>query len=298
MKFGIFGINTGPCARPETAAKVARAAEAAGFESVWTGEHIVLPDPQRPPSPAPPQHPMLDPAVALAFLAGHTERLRLATGIIILPQRNPVVLAKELASVDVLSNGRLVFGLGAGYLKPEFEAIGARFDDRGARCDEYIDALVALWTQEKPSFAGRTLRFAGIDAQPRPVQRPHPPIVVGGTSAAAFARAVRRGNGWYGFLRDLEAARADLAGIAAARREVERPAALGALEITITPPPKLDLDGAQRYRELGVDRLVLLAPPRASGARSEGGARAESADEAVVLRWLDETADTLVRKLA
>ena len=89
MKFGIFGINTGPCAAPETAAKVARAAEAAGFESVWTGEHVVLPDPQAPPSPAAPGHPMLDPAVALAFLAAHTQRLRLATGIIILPQRNP-----------------------------------------------------------------------------------------------------------------------------------------------------------------------------------------------------------------
>ena len=163
MKIGIFGINTGPLAVPGTAAKVARAAEAAGFESVWTGEHVVLPDPQAPPSPAPPRHPMLDPAVALAFLAAHTERMRLATGIVILPQRNPVVLAKELASVDVVSRGRLIFGLGAGYLKPEFDAVGARFDDRGARTDEYIDVLRALWTEERPSFAGRTLRFAGAD---------------------------------------------------------------------------------------------------------------------------------------
>src|SRR5262245_13306799 len=256
MKLGMFGINTGPCARPETAAKVARAAEAAGFESVWTGEHVVLPDPQAPPSPAPPGHPMLDPAVVLAFLAAHTERLRLATGIIILPQRNPLVLAKELASVDVLSNGRLIFGLGAGYLRPEFDALGARFDDRGARTDEYIDALRALRTQAKPAFAGRTVRFGGIDAHPRPVQQPHPPIVVGGTSAAAFRRAVTKGNGWYGFLRDLDAVRADLTGLEAARRACERPAALGALELSVTPPPRLDLDGAQRYRELGVDRLV------------------------------------------
>src|SRR5215813_13820065 len=99
MRIGLFGINTGACARPETAARVARAAEAAGFESVWTGEHVVLPDPQAPPSPVPPDHPMLDPAVALAFLAAHTTRLRLGTGIVILPQRNPVVLAKELASL-------------------------------------------------------------------------------------------------------------------------------------------------------------------------------------------------------
>jgi len=279
MKFGIFGINTGPCASPETAAKVARAAEAAGFESAWTGEHVVLPDPQAPPSPAPPRHPMLDPAVALAFLAARTERLRLATGIIILPQRNPVVLAKELASVDVLSNGRLIFGLGAGYLRPEFDAVGASFTDRGVRCDESIDAIVALWTQERPSFAGRTLRFAGIDAHPRPVQKPHPPIVVGGTSAAAFARAARRGDGWYGFLRDLDATKADLGGLARAKSEAGR---RRALEVSITPPPKLDLAGAERYRELGVDRLVLLAPAR---------------DEAAILRWVDETAESLVRKL-
>lgn len=283
MKLGIFGINTGPCAAPETAAKVARAAEAAGFESVWTGEHVVLPDPQRPPSPAAPDHPMLDPAVALAFLAAHTERLRLATGIIILPQRNPVVLAKELASVDVLSKGRLIFGLGAGYLRPEFDAVGASFGDRGARTDEYIDVLRALWTEAKPAFEGRTVRFRGVDAHPRPVQKPHPPIVVGGTSRAAFARAAGRGNGWYGFLRDLEAAQADLAGLAAAQREAERPAALGPLEITITPLPRIDLEGALRYRDLGVDRLALLPHGR---------------DEASLLRWVDESAERLLRKLA
>jgi probable F420-dependent oxidoreductase len=283
MKLGIFGINTGPCAEPETAAKVARAAEAAGFESVWTGEHVVLPDPQAPPSPAPPEHPMLDPAVALAFLAGQTERLRLATGIIILPQRNPVVLAKELASVDVLSGGRLIAGVAAGYLKPEFDAIGVPFETRGARTDEFIDVLRALWTQEKPAFEGPSVQFRGVDAQPRPVQKPHPPIVVGGTSPPALRRAVTRGNGWYGFLRDLEVAKADLAGLTAAERAVGRPSGLGALETTITPLPRIDLDGARRYQDLGVDRLALLPSSR---------------DEASLLRWIDETAEALVRKLA
>jgi probable F420-dependent oxidoreductase len=282
MRFGIFGINTGACARPETAAKVARAAEAAGFESVWTGEHVVLPDPQAPPSPARPQHPMLDPAVALAFLAAHTRRVKLGTGIIILPQRNPLVLAKELASVDVLSNGRLIFGLGAGYLKAEFDALGARFEDRGARTDEYIEVVRALWTQAKPSFAGRTVSFSGIDAQPRPVQKPHPPIVVGGTSVHAFERALLRGNGWYGFARDLAATQGDVAGIAAARARVERPAALGALEISVTPPRAIDEAGARAYADLGVDRLILLLPGRGE-------------DDA--LRFVEQ-AEPLVRKLA
>jgi len=175
MKFGLHGINTGVCSEPEAALQVARAAEAAGFDSVWTAEHVVLPDPQAPPSPAPPQTKLLDPAVALAFIAAQTRELRLATGIIILPQRNPVVLAKELASVDRLSHGRLVFGLGAGYLKPEFQALGVPFADRGRRTDEYIEAILALWTQDKPEYKGEYVAFGGIQAQPRPVQSPHPP---------------------------------------------------------------------------------------------------------------------------
>jgi probable F420-dependent oxidoreductase len=258
VKFGLFGINFGPCASPQTAANVARAAEAAGFESLWTGEHVVLPDPQVPPSPLPPRTPMLDPAVALAFVAASTARIRLGTGIIILPQRNPVVLAKELASVDVLSGGRLLFGVGAGYLEPEFSALGAPFAERGARCDEYLDAIVALWTQPQPRFAGRYASFSGIDAQPRPVQRPHPPIHVGGQSPGAYRRALRRGNGWYGFALDLAGTRRCIDGLAQARSQVERPAALGRLEISITPPPSVKPDDVPRYAELGVDRLALL----------------------------------------
>jgi probable F420-dependent oxidoreductase len=282
VKLGLFGINIGPLADPDRAARVARAAEDAGFDSVWTGEHVVLPDPQRPPSPASPQEPFLDPAAALAFLAAHTRTLRLATGIIILPQRNPLVLAKELASVDVLSGGRLVFGLGAGYLEPEFRALGADFAARGARTDEYLDAILALWTREKPAFAGPTVRFEGIDARPRPLQKPHPPIVVGGLRPPALRRAVQRGNGWYGFLRTPEAAAADLAGLAEAGRRVERPAALGPLEVSVTPPPGCDADMAARYRDLGVDRLVLLPTAR---------------DADGLLRFVAEAGERLVRKL-
>src|SRR5262249_31716060 len=138
MKLGLFGINMNVCSDPAVAARTAKAAEAAGFESVWTGEHVVLPDPQAPPSPLPPQFPLLDPAVVLAFVAAHTTKVRLGTGIIILPQRNPLVLAKELASVDVVSNGRLIFGLGIGYLKAEFDALGIPFDHKGPRSMEYL----------------------------------------------------------------------------------------------------------------------------------------------------------------
>src|SRR5271169_3893206 len=190
MQFGFFGINVGACARGETAAQIAQAAEAAGLESVWTGEHVVLPDPQAPPSPVPPETPFLDPAVALAYIAAGTTTIRLGTGIIILPQRNPLVLAKELASVDVASRGRLIFGLGIGYLKPEFDALGIPFNHKGARTIEYLEAMLALWTQPKPAYRGRFVSFAGIQALPRPLQQPHPPIVMGGATPQAFERAV------------------------------------------------------------------------------------------------------------
>src|SRR6185369_1134946 len=180
MRFGLFGINIGPCAVGQTAAAIAQAAEAAGFESVWTGEHVVLPDPQVPPSPLPPETPFLDPAVALTLVAAHTQRVRLGTGIIILPQRNPLVLAKELASVDVVSGGRLIFGLGIGYLKAEFDALGVSFDHKGARAVEYLEAMRAIWSAPQPAYNGRFVSFAGIQSLPRPVQTPHPPIIIGG----------------------------------------------------------------------------------------------------------------------
>lgn len=283
MKIGIFGINNGICVQPDTAIAAARAAEAAGFESLWTGEHVVLPDPQVPPSPAPPGTAMADPSVWLGLLAGGTERIGLGTGIIILPQRNPLELAKELASVDVASGGRLLFGLGAGYLQPEFEAMGMPFADRGARTDEYIDVIRALWTQEKPAFEGRTVQFSGIDAHPRPVQRPHPPIIVGGHSTAAFRRAVTRGDGWYGFFVDLERAKAHLDELAAIEAERGRGDGLGALELSITPLPGVGLDDARRYQDLGLDRLTLIPNTKS---------------EAHLLRWIDETAEAMVHKLA
>lgn len=256
MKFGLFGINMNVCSNPDAAARVAQAAEAAGFESVWTGEHVVLPDPQAPPSPLPPLYPLLDPAVALAFIAAHTKKVKLGTGIIILPQRNPLVLAKELASVDVVSGGRLIFGLGIGYLKAEFDALGAPFDQKGPRSIDYVQAMKTLWTQEKPAYKGNFVSFSDIQARPQPVQKPHPPIVIGGHTKEAFRRAVQYGNGWYGFALDLAATEKCLAGLQEAARQVNRPQELGALEISVTPGPALDLDTAKKYAELGVHRLI------------------------------------------
>lgn len=260
MKLAYFGINFGACADPEIAARVAAAAEAAGLESLWTGEHVVLPDPQVPPSPSAPEVPFLDPAVALAWVAAATKRIRLGTGIIILPQRNPLVLAKELASVDVVSHGRLIFGIGAGYLKPEFDALGAPFDHKSARTVDFLDAMLALWTMEKPAYEGRFVRFGGVQAFPRPVQKPHPPIVMGGHAPEAFRRAVRHAQGWYGFALDPTATAQCLDGLRAAERAHGRPEQLGPLEISITPAAAIDAETVRRYADLGVHRLIFYRP--------------------------------------
>ncbi len=280
MKIALFGINNGACASAKTAAAVARAAEQAGFESLWTGEHVILPDPQVPPSPVPANHPMLDPAIALAFVGAHTSRIRLGTGIIILPQRNPVVLAKELATTDVLTNGRLIFGIGIGYLKPEFEAIGAPFDHKGPRTEEYLAAMIALWSMEKPAFEGKWVRFKGVNAMPRPVQKPHPEIVFGGHTPDAFSRAARLAKGWYGFALDLEATKKCVDGVRAACAKAGRK--FEELEISITPRAAIDLDTAKRYADLGVHRLILLQ-------------RAQ--DEALILKQVSQVEHDLIGKV-
>ncbi|HSS12082.1 MAG TPA: LLM class F420-dependent oxidoreductase [Acidimicrobiales bacterium] len=261
MKLGIFSINMGPCSRPDQLASTARAAEAAGMDSVWAGEHVILPDPQVPPSPMAPEDPALDPLLALTWAAANTTVVRLATGIIILPQRNPVVLAKQLASLDVLSEGRLIFGIGVGYLEPEFRAIGANYAERGAVTDEYLDAITRLWYAEHPEYHGRFADFAGVDAHPRPVQQPVP-LVIGGHTPAAYRRAVTQGHGWYGFALTPESTAACLAGLREAASRVERPPALGELEITVTPRGRLTADTAAAFAELGVQRLVTM--PRAT----------------------------------
>jgi len=267
VKLGLFSINMGPCSSPSELSATAAAAESAGFESLWAGEHVVLPDPRVPPSPMEPGDPALDPLLALTWAAATTKRIRLATGIVILPQRNPVVLAKQMASLDVLSEGRLLLGIGVGYLEPEFRAIGADFGQRGAVTDDHLEAMERLWYDEHPEHHGPFVDFAGIDAHPRPVQRPIP-IVVGGTSAPAFRRAVERASGWYGFALTPEDTARCLDGLRVAAERVERPTDLGELEITVTPRGRLTPERAVAFAELGVDRLVPVPPPTADGART------------------------------
>ncbi len=248
MKFALYGLHR-DADGPVALAGRARAAEEAGFEGLWVGDHVAL-------SPGPGDDPRLEALVALTFLAAATSRIGLAFGLLVLPQRHPVLLAKQLASLDVLAAGRLSIGVGAGYVEPELAALGVPMAERGARTDEYLAAMRTLW-DGTTAFHGRFVSWDDVVQKPRPVQRPHPPIVVGGHSPAAFRRAARHGNGWYGWQLDVEEASHAVTALQEAARTQDRPAGLGPLEISITPPQPIDLDTARRYAEAGVHRLVL-----------------------------------------
>jgi probable F420-dependent oxidoreductase len=264
MLLGLVHVNMGSITQPDAVVAAAHAAEAAGFDSVWAGEHIVLPDPQVPPSPMAPQDRALDSLLALTWAAAHTTTIRLATGIIILPQRNPGVLAKEVATLDVLSRGRVMLGVGVGYLEPEFRALGANFADRGAVTGEFLDAMERLWYDDHPEYHGEFVDFGGIDAHPRPVQQPIP-LVVAGHSPPAYRRAVARAHGWYGYWLTPDDVTASLAGLRDAAVRVDRPAELGELEISVTPRGRMTPERAAAFAELGVHRLVPLVPPTPDG---------------------------------
>ncbi len=265
MKIGVCSANSGPYATPEGLRSVAELCEETGVESIWVSEHLVLSDPRTPPSPMDPEDPILDPVTALAFLAGITSSVRLGTGVIVLPLRNPLVLAKELATVDVVSRGRLSVGIGVGYVEREFAALGVPFADRGARFEEYLAAMRSIWTERHPSFSGRFVAFDRVQAHPQPVQAPHPPIVFGGYAPAVLRRAIREADGWYGWGLDPRRTARYLASLREIEDQVGRGEGLGALEITVTPPDAVDPAGAAAYEELGVDRLNLMLPWSADG---------------------------------
>ncbi len=206
MKFGIAFANIGPNIEPERACALARAAEAAGFESIWTVDHVVVPAGYRSTYPYDPSGrlpsgedaPFPDPLIWLSYVARETSTIRLATGILILPERNPVVLAKEVATLDYLSSGRVILGVGIGWLKEEFEALGIPFERRGQRAEESIAAMRALWSQQRAGFDGATVQFSDVYLRPQP-RAGTIPIHIGGHSEIAARRAGRIGDGFFPF---------------------------------------------------------------------------------------------------
>ncbi|MEX1253465.1 MAG: LLM class F420-dependent oxidoreductase [Dehalococcoidia bacterium] len=179
----------------ETLVAVAKRADELGYAWAPCSDHVVVPSRAAPSMGAT----WYDPATTLAFIAGFTQRLRLLTHVLILPYHSPLAIAKQYATLDRLSGGRVILGVGAGHLKPEFRALGADFDERGAVTDEYIRAIKALWSDEEASFDGPHVRFRDVRLSPRPAQSPHPPVWVGGNSRRAVRRAVELGDGWVPF---------------------------------------------------------------------------------------------------
>jgi probable F420-dependent oxidoreductase len=259
-----MGLNMGAAASdPVLARDLAVLAEGLGYDSLWVGDHPILPSPPRPESPFPAGYAFSAPFLTLAFLAGHTRRTLLATGVVLVPQRHPVHLAKEVATLDRLSGGRVVFGIGVGYLPEEFRAVGVPMAGRGRRTDEYLAAMQALWQGDAPSFHGDFVAFDGIDALPAPTRPAGPPIVVGGHSDAALARAAGLGEGWLGW-----SLRPDQAGRKVDRlRTFGRPAGRGAVEVSVMPSERLGPSTVAAYASAGVDRLVVIPSPSMDASR-------------------------------
>src|SRR5689334_20693406 len=205
MKFGLMFANAGPLGGPDMTVAVAQLCEELGFESLWTVEHVVVPSGYESEYPYSPDGrmpggesvPIPDPLVWLAFVAGVTTRIRLATGILILPQRNPLVLAKELATLDLLSRGRMELGVGVGWLREEFDALGVPFERRGARTDEYVDVLRRVWREPETSYDGEFTRFAPVKSFPKPARPNGVPVHIGGHTDASARRAGRLGDGYF-----------------------------------------------------------------------------------------------------
>lgn len=258
LMIGLFGVHRGTQAEPDALSRRARLAEQAGFESVWVGDHVSLPTGAQAVAAYPPEQHRLEAIGTLSYLAAITSRVRLGAGVIVVPQRQPLILAKQLTTVDVLSKGRLIFGIGVGYVESELAALGVSMAERAARTDEYLAAIRAVWDAAAPSFSGQYVGWDNLMQRPLPVQRPGPPVVVGGASRAAYRRALGLAHGFFGHNWTLEQTAERLGEIRELSGSIERPAELGDLEITITPREPIDLDLARRYADLGVHRLALL----------------------------------------
>ena len=206
--------------------------------------------------PVPPGGGMLDVTATFGFLAAVTSKLRFGTGVALVPQRNPIYTAKEMCTLDWLTEGRIDFGIGVGWNKEEVEACGYRWEDRGARCDEFMAVMRRLWTEDAVDFKGKWVQFETMRMDPKPIQKPHIPIIVGGYADAALRRAVLYGAGWYGFNRDIDATKVMLERLDATFAKAGK--ARGPdFQIIITPPVAMPIEAMAEYAELGVHRLVV-----------------------------------------
>jgi probable F420-dependent oxidoreductase len=273
MNFGVWIPNCRHLATPDIIRATAVRAEQQGYDSVWASDHVVVPRA----NVVNFGETVFDPLVTLAVVAGATSRVRLGTTVLIVPYRNAVVTAKMISSLDALSGGRVTLGIGAGWVAAESAMLGVPFAERGAMTDEYLRAMQELWTSPAPSFAGKYAAFSGLVFEPKPAQKPHPPIWVGGHSRAALRRTVEFGAAWHPINRppaELRSGRLELVRLCQARGRSTTPALTLRNDVRIlrpgeTPPPSAHagrviageasavVDQVAELAECGVEHLVL-----------------------------------------
>src|SRR6266446_2582687 len=262
-----IGFLTAMTAQGGDITEIARATEAAGFESLWIPEHPVIPAAMKTVFPFTedgklPEHygRWADPFIGLAAAAAVTKRIKLGTGICLIPERDTLITAKTVASLDLLSGGRFLFGIGAGWLREETEVMGSRFGTRWKRTREGIEAMRALWTKGTASYDGELVRFESVRCEPRPVQKPHPPVILGAHGPKSLERVARSYDGWMPLVQDVEQLKRDVAAIRKLLKEHGRPE--NAAQISPLVEPKGDgptTDELKRLREAGADRIILLS---------------------------------------
>jgi probable F420-dependent oxidoreductase len=265
VQFDLWMPTASPMSTPELLDAVAEGAQARDIGTIWVGEHVVLfgqyesayPYADDGRIPAPPGSGLLEPLVTLTYLAARTSTVRLGTAMLLLPQRNPVYVAKEVSTLDWLSGGRVDLGVGVGWLKEEFDALNVPWARRGARTDEYLEVLRTLWVDDTSEFHGETYDLAPCEMFPKPVQQPHPPVHIGGETKAALRRAARHAQGWHTFNRPPEGVVSGLA-----EPDVNLEAAgrtRGELRITVCPYfNQLTPEWVEGYAEAGADAVAAL----------------------------------------
>ena len=266
MKLGIFSYNTDYGIRPDTLAK---ALESRGYESLWVGEHTHIPASRETPYPGggdlpKPYYHMADPFVSLMAAAAVTTELKIGTGICLVIERDPITLAKEVATLDRLSDGRLLFGIGGGWNAEEMENHGTPFKRRWAVLRERIEAMKAIWAEEEASYQGEFVNFDRIVSHPKPVQQPNPPVILGSATATGRQRVVDYCDGWIPIdvlLDDLPEAIADLR-----RRAEEAGRDPAGISVSVFAFDGANPDALKRYRDIGIERVVLIAPRRENDA--------------------------------
>lgn len=272
VRLGLHAIGIGFGARRAVIDAVAVAADERGFATLWAGEHVVMVDRSESRYPysrdgliaVPAAADWLDPLVGLSFAAAATRTIGLATGVLLLPEHNPVLLAKQVASLDALCGGRLTLGVGVGWSQEEFDALGVPFARRGTRAVEYLHAMRVLWRDDVASFAGEFVSFSQVRVNPKPVRNRRVPVVFGGNSDAALRRVATVGDGWYGFnLSDVDAVHERMARLNELCREAGRDRAELQVAVALESPRPEDLVGLS---DAGVSELVLVeAPPESPG---------------------------------